>query len=429
VDARGEEASEAQAYSEGPKLAFEEYSVLFTNPLCAEYRYAEDAAVTSVSGEPLVSKPKGAFCTNADAAASADQEGSPQRKLLGWIADSEVNEIFLAFLSFSNSAVADALCAAIEQRNVKVTMVLDRETGLSAANRVLACQPQSGSADRAPRLELRGHDGTIGFAHNKVFLFNPRSERPRIVFSSGNLSTGLTLHHENWHFVRVSGQTHFAQAHVCLMDGMLDRYRTKREYGDFIKQCREAIAVGEESDIKTFFVPGDGGRAGQHIRRGVEQASGIDVVTHRFGYRLLRDALERRLSAPNPPEVRFVADDDLWWAGQGEAIGPNTAQEFGLVSELTRLGMTVRYLETNPGIRQLQHNKFIVFEGGDAPAVFAGAGNLTGTAFTDNFENFYFIKIPKVVEAMRAQYTRLHDELATAPEDLPSRNVLPRREE
>jgi hypothetical protein len=415
---------DVQEFGTGPKLAFDEYSVLFTNPVCRKYSYSADREVLSNSGERLTAKPENVFCTSSDAAPSGARDTSPQKKLLDWIKDPETKEIFFAYLSFSNKVVAAELCSAIRDRSVKVTMVLDRETDLATANQVLACQPGNGDANAKPRLELRGHDATIGYAHNKAFLFNPRSDKPGIVFSSGNLSSGVVLHHENWHFVRTPARTHFAKAHVCLMEGMLDHYRTKQEYGSFIKSCRDGAGIGEEADIKTFFVPGDGGRAGQQIQKGVREGTTIKIAAHRFSYRMLRTELDRRLSGANPPEVRLVADDDLWWAGHGFEDQPNTRDEFEMVRPLVEKGMDVRYMETNHNARYLHHNKFIVFDTPNGKSVFTGAGNFTGTAFTDNFENFYFITIPEVVNAMQAQHDHLYG-LATEVENLPKENVLP----
>ena len=258
-------------------------------------------------------------------------------------------------------------------------------------------------------------------------MINPRSENPRIVFSSGNLSSGVVLHHENWHFLRVPARTHFAKAHACLMDGTLDHYRTKQEYGTYIKSCRDSAGIGEESDMKTFFVPGDGGRAGQHIQKGIREATTLGIAAHRFSYSLLRKELDKRFAAGSPPDVKLVVDDDVWWAGHGGQRDefPNTADEFGFVEQLKADGLQVRYVETNHGAHYLHHNKFIVFDTPAGEAVFTGAGNLTGTAFTDNFENFYWVTIPHVVKAMKEQHQHLW-ELATEEQNLPKTNILPK---
>ena len=418
---------DVQEFGTGPKLAFDEYSVLFTNPLCKKYSYRENDQVISNAGAPLMNKPEGAYCTQSDSVPSAARESSPQNKLISWINDPETKEIFFAYLSYSNKVVGAEICKAIQERNVKVTFVLDRETDLGAANTLLACQPGNGDPNLKPRMELRGHDASIGYAHNKLFLINPRSDNPRIVFSSGNLSSGVVLHHENWHFIRTPGRTHFAKAHVCLMDGMLDHYRTKAEYGTYIKGCRDSAGIGEESDIKTFFVPGDGGRAGTNIRDALRSSTSIGIAAHRFSYSLIRRELDARFAAGNPPEVKLVVDDDVWWVGQPGAnrdAFPNTPDEFGFVKQLEADGLQVRYMETNHGARYLHHNKFIVFKTPRGEAVFTGAGNLTGTAFTDNFENFYWITIPSVVKAMREQHDHLWS-LATPEQNLPKQDVTP----
>jgi hypothetical protein len=208
------------------------------------------------------------------------------------------------------------------------------------------------------------------------------------------------------------------------MDGMLDHYRTKTEYGSFIKTCRDGAGIGEESDLKTFFVPGDGGRAGQTIQKGVRDSSVIAIAAHRFSYSLLRRELDRRLVGSAPPDVKLVVDDDVWWAGHGQEVGPNTPDEFEMIGPLSEHGMQVRYMETNHNSKYLHHNKFIYFKAGQTEGTFVGAGNFTGTAFTDNFENFYYVTIPHVVEAMKNQHAHLWS-LATEEGRLPATNVMP----
>ena len=41
----------------GPKLQYDEYSVLFTNPVCRRYEYPRDQVVLSNKGERLTHKP------------------------------------------------------------------------------------------------------------------------------------------------------------------------------------------------------------------------------------------------------------------------------------------------------------------------------------------------------------------------------------
>ena len=45
----------------------------------------------------------------------------------------------------------------------------------------------------------------------------------------------------------------------------------------------------------------------------------------------------------------------------------------------------------------------------------AGAANLTGTGFNDNFENIYFIKIPHVLKAFDTQFARVWEGKKATP--------------
>lgn len=414
-------------HTEGLPLAYEDYQVLFTNPVCDLYEYGPDQEVYSVDGERLYAKPKDAFCTPNDGEASGARPESPQHKMIEWIQDPSTEHIFFAALSFSNSAVQQALCAAVTERSVKIQFVLDKDTSLSKAEQLLACQPASGDPADAPELHLRGKEGNISLHHNKLFVFNPGSERVRIAFGSGNVSSGVVLHHENWHFITVPGHTYFAQAHGCLIEGLLEHGHAKADYSEFMRNCKAGIDAQEESDIKTFFVPGGGGRGTQTILNAIDRAVAIDIAAHRYTHSTHVKRLRQRLEGDAPPPIRFVADDDLYWAGHGEITGGNEPFEYDHVQSLAALGMQERYVETNHPAHLLHHNKAYIFTMADdaQSAVFCGAGNFTKSAFSDNYENFYYISIPLVVDRFREQYEHLWNVLATAPSDLPAENVIP----
>lgn len=416
------DSSDEQFATEGPPLKYDEYEVRFTNPLCVDYPYDQD--VRSVSGKQLTQKPKDVFCTSNDSPASAARPESPMTKLLSWINDPKTKEIFFTYLSFSNSTVQKALCTAITQRNVKVTFVLDSSSDTAKADMLLACQPSDPS--KKPRMEKRGHTSGIGYAHNKMFLVNPGADTVKIAFSSGNMSSGVTLHHENWHFITLPSDTYFAQAHICMMKAELDAYQSKNEYRASIESCIAATGLKEERDVKSFMVPADRGRASKQLVAAIKAARGVDIAAHRFSYSAMVGALKSMLDSQGIP-VRIVADDDMYWAGQGEAVGDNMSFEFYNVKSLTNRGAEVKWMETNHDQHLLHHNKFLVFDmgGQDKDAVWCGAGNLTGTGFTTNWENYYYITIPEVVDAYKDQYEHMWKDLATDEGDLPESNIMP----
>lgn len=405
------------------------FEVRFTNPVCKDYHYSANQSVTSNSGQVLTQKPKNTFCSYTDTTVSASRPEAPQYKLIEWIKDPETKEIFFAYLSFSNRTVQEELCRAVTDRNVKITFVLDDTTDLTRANALLACAPANGDPAFKPQLLRRGHTTGIGYAHNKIFFINPNIGHMRIAVSSGNMSSGIVLHHENWLFIQPERDTYFAEAHRCLMEGQINHYQSKSKYENFIKQCRSQIQHREETDIKTYFVPGEGGEATKAIEAGVESAENIKLAAHRFSYNKLLASLKKELESNHPASLQMLLDDDIYWAGQGQQVGDNQRTEYTNAINLQRKGGKIKWMETNHGEHLLHHNKFIVFnqpQGATKKSgVFTGAGNFTGTAFNSNFENFYYIEMPEVVDAYNKQYDMMWNSLATETEMLPRQNILP----
>ena len=423
-------------------LSFIEWDVRFTNPTCESYPYAEADVVAAVNGERLLAKPKDTFCTKQkDFVPSAERLVSPQYKLLEWINDPATKEIFFAYLSISNQDVKNALCKASE-RGVKITFVMDSTQDATIRTALEACGPAGGDLTTHPKGILRGNNGEIGYAHNKVFLINPGQSPMKLAFSSGNMTSGIVLHHENWNFVTLEPKTYFAQAHLCLMNAQLNDQAVVNPtvYFQFIKDCRQKITqelgLQEENDVKVFFTPGEGARARDTLAAGIRKANKVYVAAHRFSYDGLINALYQARTRPSPAEVSIVTDDDTYWVGTtGEQVGDNLAGEYYNIRRLTQRGAKVRWMETNHGQHLLHHNKYVVMNKNDGTwgAVFGGAGNFTGTAFgtssggeyKPNFENFYYIEVPSVLKRYNEQFPHMWNDLATPPERMPKKNILP----
>ena len=413
-------------------LKYKSYDVLFTNPLCREYKYSP-AIETADGSKTLTAKPKNVYCSRTDMPASAARPSSPQNKLLTWVEPLGANdEIFLAYLSFSNQVVGDALCAAIG-RGTKVTFVLDAASPTS--DKLKTC---------GATILLRGHVGSIGYAHNKIILINPHgdSEYMKMTFSSGNMSSGVVTHHENWHFIEVARESYFAQNHVCLMEAQIDADSSagRTQYKNSLTECRNAIQAPEETDIKSFFIPNrdDAKRAEKYMLGAIDEAKRIDLGAHRFGHSKLVAKLEDKLEAGNL-QMRMVADDDLYWldpvSGPASQPGENDEFEANNVKRLRTAGagkFEDRYFETNHSEHLLHHNKYLIYRTGTGKVfgLLAGAANLTGTGFNDNFENIYFIKIPHVLAAFDTQFARVWEGKKATPDEqdppiATPRNLMP----
>jgi hypothetical protein len=400
----------------------------------------------SEAGEDLEHKPRNVYCKREDAELSAARESSPEFRLLDWIRELDSgDEIFLAYLSYSNRVVGEELCQAAE-RGVDVTFVLDKFTDRAKELR-----------DCGGEILIRGHQGSVGFAHVKLIMINPDEAGPaddddkhiRMSFSSGNMSSGTVLHHENWHFLEVARESYFVEAHRCLREALIDEASTdgKGAFRKAVNACRDEIEFDEEVDITPYFIPvrDDSKALTARMLADIASAGSVDIAAHRFSYRAMIDGLAERLEADPEFSVRLVADDDLYWlnplSGKGEEVGPNLFAEAGKVEQLEKAGedrFDVKYLQTHHGLHLLHHNKFLIFrDRPDLPdALLVGSANLTGTGFESNLENMYYVQIPEVVDAFARQYTRFYDGIrlpedeqepaaATAAEDMPVENILP----
>ena len=413
------------------------YEVLFTNPICKKYFY--EAPILNLLGEEVLNKKENAYCTPTDARTVNKQQGTPHEKILKWIKDPETKEIFMAYLSFSKSSVIRSLCSAIEKRNVKLTLIVDKNNDEQRMKRILSlkeCAKNDNSS--VPVILTGGHEGEglnkTGFAHNKLVIINPNSkDKIRLIFSSGNMSSGTTTHHENWHFVTTNIDSYFAQSHICLRDGLLNYQDSKSTFAHFIRNCRKKIKSPEEDDIKVFFIPGEGRKATRFLHSEFDNSINVKMAAHRFSNSSIIKMIDRNLKRPDF-KVSIIVDDDLHWVGiYNQDMGRNTLYEYKKLMKLKEMGLEIKFIETfmdnieQPKSLQLQHNKFMVFTKPNANGtIFTGAGNLTNAAFYKNFENFYLISIPEIYQAFIEQYDYLLS-IGLSKNEMPIKLEIPKK--
>lgn len=424
------------------------YEVLFTDPECGVYTYTQE--VLSQSGKKLTQKPENVYCKNKyDLRRSGDRPQSPQYRLVEWINQPNVKEIFFTYLSYRNKTVTRALCEAAK-KGVKIRFVMSSTEDTTIAQELVACAPEN------VEMKLRGMEGDLGYAHNKFFIINPNSKNEfKIVFSSGNMTSGPVIHHENWNFITTNANSQFAQAHMCAVKAEWDETagRSRAEYIKSIKNCRANIKAPEEKDIKVFFVPGEGEpefgskkkTAVDFLLYGDEQAGtpGINnakriwLACHRFFYSKMINGLSKRMNSSNPkyrPDMRIVCDDDTYYKAVDATypIGDTMPQEYFNMQKLEAKGAKLKFMETNGEEHQLHHSKYLIFADknssqnavDDFKAVFTGSANLTGAGFNKNWENSYYITIPQVVRDFASHYVYTWEKLATAVPDLPKQGVV-----
>lgn len=413
------------------------YEVLFTNPECGPHKL--ETPVKTIGGGSMTQTKEGVYCLNrVDRPKSTSWKKSPQNRLVEWInsVDASKQEIFLTYLSYRNQPVHEALVAA-GKRGVKIRFVLQSTEDHTLANELVA----KGGAQFKPR----GSEGGIGYAHNKIFMIMPKDADKlsegeiKIVFSSGNMTSGPVVHHENWNFVTTNLRSHFAQAHLCAMNGEWNDSsgRSRDDYMRAMDSCRNKIKAPEEDDIKVFFVPGEGdpnSQVSSPWRKptawdymyagdtkkgtpGLRNAREIWLACHRFFYSRMLNALNSRMQSSQRPELRIIADDDTYYKHKFPNFAGDThPAEWENMERLQKKGADVRLMATNQDEHQLHHNKYLIF---DDKAVMTGAANLTGAGFNTNWENIYYITIPEVVSAFRYQYENvIWNRLSSSVRDL-----------
>lgn len=310
----------------------------------------------------------------------------------------------------------------------------------------LFCSPSKSKETQKFTSKIISKQKGIGWSHTKVFMVNPYDKKKTIVsFSSANMSSGTTIHHENWHFVTTSPKTYFAQMHLCLKDAELYHSHARKNFVAYLKKCREKIAVNQEEDIKVFIAPGNGEEAIDTFTKDIKDSQNIALAAHRFTLRPLVKAL--KAANESGANVRMVFDDDMYLVGErrlpkGMRV-PNMSMEYAHVlnvlngkadATLDQDGVEARYMETNHFHNTIHHNKYLILDNAKRengkPAVFCGAGNFTKAAFSGkgsetNLENYYYITIPEVVAAFKKQYDYKWNQLASPYNKLPLKDTKP----
>ncbi len=310
----------------------------------------------------------------------------------------------------------------------------------------LLCSPSADNETQNYTAKIISKQKGIGWSHTKVFMVNPYDKKKTTVsFSSANMSSGTTIHHENWHFATVSPKTHFAQMHICLKDAELDHSYARKAFVSYLESCRKKIGLSQEEDIKVFIAPGEGEKAIEVFTRDIKDSQNIALAAHRFTLRPLVKALKEASS--NGAKIKMVFDDDMYLVGEGRLVGktrvPNMKMEYTQVlnvlngnadATLGKEGVEARYMQTNHFQNTIHHNKYLILDNANRvdgkAAVFCGAGNFTKAAFSGkgsatNLENYYYITIPAVVEAFNKQYDYKWNKLATPYAKLPLKDSKP----
>ena len=251
----------------------------------------------------------------------------------------------------------------------------------------------------------------------------------KMTFSSGNMSSGVVTHHENWHFIDVKRDSYFGQAHVCLMDAQVSATASS---GAAVQGRARRVprrdraprrrATSRRSSSRT---PRTASARRRYLLGGVTEAARSISARTGSATRAWSRRSRRKLE-DGDLTLRMVADDDLYWLDPVAGASQRGRFEPRLRGRQRREARDRRRRQLrDPVLRDEQQRvhappqqvpRCTRTPRASAFGLIAGAANLTGAGFNDNFENIYFIKVPKVLEAFETQFARVWDGKKATPE-------------
>ena len=221
------------------------------------------------------------------------------------------------------------------------------------------------------------------------------------------------------------------QSHLCAREALTAASEVPYpddagEFNQALSSCLGALTATPDPRYQVFFSPDDapthipGGISSRSLRALIDEmqdAQTLSVAVQHFSALALASTLRRHGNDPSV-DVRLILDDDTFYHA-GESNSDWNVYE----SYIMDTGVDTRFVLTNHGRYQYQHNKYVVV---DDRSVFCGAGNFTEAAFVDNYENFYLLRDPAVVQQYRDHHSALWP-LARNATDLPATqpNVQP----
>ena len=138
-----------------------EYKVIFTNPVCKSHSYPEKVKTTT---EVRLQKERKMPTVNQQTVDTTKEGLTIHTESQKWINDPKTEEFYVLPV-FSKKTLARELCKAVEERNVKIIVIdqknKEKETRNATANFFLSATRKTSTAKSAnkPKIYYRGHTG------------------------------------------------------------------------------------------------------------------------------------------------------------------------------------------------------------------------------------------------------------------------------
>ena len=205
-------------------------------------------------------------------------------------------------------------------------------------------------------------------------------------------------------------RSHFVATHRCALQALQknaydDTGVSANQFHEDFMACSESITALPDPRYRVFFSPDPSRAALSALIQRMKQAStSVSMAIQHFSAWPLASQLSQNGATPGLL-TRLVLDDDTFY-GTGESGEGDSGIYNSLLKESQ---VQTRFLQTKGDLEygsQYQHNKYVLI---DDQAVFCGAGNFTGVAFADNYENFYLLEDPRLAAAYAEHFQHLFD--------------------
>jgi hypothetical protein len=369
----------------------------------------------------------GLYCSKDEIPQEVMDAGIVQRLVqMSELAYADKGRVTLAFMSFTEPILFQALCE-LTRKGLELDGFFDAKAGppQGLAYRLESeCQAENLHNVRIYYMGMNAVRKTWRLHHNKFFIseYGQNRSQVQMAFGSANLSGhGLSINFENWNFVTGLREEAMIHDHFCVVEAMRSAREARaaeddpRVFRKIADNCftyrdidpRRADVILTKEGVWTLFTPDPQDRVFKLLELQIDSVlpgGRIRMAAYYFTHRPLAEALQR--AKQRGVQIDLILDDDIY---KGGGI-PSQRKFYNNYLREKVSGYDLKVFATPQGTFQIHHHKFLILEGvGEKrkTRVFLTAAQFTLVAFKKNYENFYLVETPEVVEQFQKLYTDL----------------------
>lgn len=363
------------------------------------------------------------YCTEADIVPAQAQ---PALRLVKSMSDitAVAHRLLMSQWAISHEHWIKYLCGLLGRDTREVSIYIHKTSSTFGRDALSQCASEKQVASIT--VGQRGFFGDISSFHPKILAIEDGT-RFLTLLSTGNMTQRSERNIDASVLVQETGDHRFFDWHSCVQslwkrdtDGNEEFEALRKLYVD----CRND--EWGEFPIRPFLLPFDRARLLTEMAFYLGRSKSVSIITQSADSRTLKSILE--LAAATDIEMRYVRDDDLFWARPGSKLMNSSSELNDWQLPLTSSNRSkLRYLITNhlDPDKNFLHMKSLSFDLVDGnQIVWIGSANLTEDAMYNNIENVYLVKDQRLAKEIHQAHVKLWN-AAIEPSLMPRRNSAP----